>query len=97
MEKNLEKSTHIWAKSPQSCPTLGDPWIVAIRLLGPWASPGKNTGAACHALLQGVFLTQGWNPGLLCPLHWQVGSLPLKPPGKCYLSISIDIHETESL
>ena len=27
-------------------------------------SPGKNTGACCHALLQGIFLTQGWNPGL---------------------------------
>ena len=28
-------------------------------------SPGKNTGVACHALLQGIFPTQGWNPGLL--------------------------------
>ena len=24
--------------------------------------PGKNTGAGCHALLQGVFPTQGSNP-----------------------------------
>ena len=28
-------------------------------------SPGKNTGVGCHALLQGIFLTQGLNPGLL--------------------------------
>ena len=28
-------------------------------------SPGKNTGVACHALLQGIFPTPGWNPGLL--------------------------------
>ena len=28
-------------------------------------SLGKNTGVGCHALLQGIFLTQGWNPGLL--------------------------------
>ena len=28
-------------------------------------SPGKNTGVGCHALLQGIFLTQGSNPGLL--------------------------------
>ena len=28
-------------------------------------SPGKNTGGGCHALLQGNFLTQGLNPGLL--------------------------------
>ena len=33
-------------------------------------------------LLQGIFLIQGLNPGLLCLMHWQVGSLPLAPPGK---------------
>ena len=33
----------------------------------------------CHAFLQGIFLTQRSNPLLL---HWQVGSLPLAPPGK---------------
>ena len=27
-------------------------------------SPGKNTGVDCHALLQGIFPTQGSNPGL---------------------------------
>ena len=27
-------------------------------------SPGKNTGVGCHALLQGIFLTQRSNPGL---------------------------------
>ena len=27
-------------------------------------SPGKNTGVSCHALLQGIFPTQGLNPGL---------------------------------
>ena len=27
-------------------------------------SPGKNTGASCHALPQGIFPTQGSNPGL---------------------------------
>ena len=27
-------------------------------------SPGKNTGMGCHALLQGIFPTQGLNPGL---------------------------------
>ena len=26
-------------------------------------SPGKNTGVGCHALLQGIFQTQGSNPG----------------------------------
>ena len=28
-------------------------------------SPSKNTGVGCHAPLQGIFPTQGWNPGLL--------------------------------
>jgi len=27
-------------------------------------SPGKNTGVGCHVLLQGIFPTQGLNPGL---------------------------------
>ena len=35
------------------------------RLLCPWKSPSKNTGVDCHSLLQGIFLTQGLNPGLL--------------------------------
>ena len=30
----------------------------------------------------GIFLTQGLNPHLLCLLHWEMGSLPLAPPGK---------------
>ena len=36
-----------------------------IRLLCPWDSLGKNTGVGCHSLLQGIFPTQGSNPGLL--------------------------------
>ena len=35
------------------------------RLLCPWGSPGKNTGAGSHSLLQGVFPIQGSNPHLL--------------------------------
>ena len=35
------------------------------RLPCPWDSPGKNTGVGCHSLLQGIFLTQGLNLGLL--------------------------------
>ena len=57
------------------------------RLLCPWDSPGKNAGVGCHALLQGIFLTQEQNPYLLCLLHWQVGSLPLVPPGKPHRNI----------
>ena len=31
----------------------------------PWNSLGQNTGVGCHSLLQGIFTTQGLNPGLL--------------------------------
>jgi len=31
------------------------------KCLCPRSSPGKNTGVGCHALLQGIFLTQGLN------------------------------------
>ena len=48
----------------------------------PWKFPGKNTGMACHFLLQGIFHTQGSNLDLLHVLHWQAHSLPLCHMGK---------------
>ena len=33
-------------------------------LYSPWNSPGQNTGVGSCSLLQGVFPTQGLNPGL---------------------------------
>ena len=33
-------------------------------LYSPWNSPGQNTGVGSHSLLQGIFPTQGSNPGL---------------------------------
>ena len=45
--------------------TFATPWTVPTRLLYPWDSLGKNTGVGCCSLLQGIFLTQGLNPGLL--------------------------------
>ena len=33
-------------------------------LYSPWRSPGQNTGVGSHSLLQGIFATQGLNPGL---------------------------------
>ena len=68
------------AKSLQSCLTLCNP----LDSSSPGSfvhgvSLGKNTGLGCHALLQGIFPTQGSNPHLVCLLHRQVGSLPLAP------------------
>ena len=31
----------------------------------PWNSPGQNTGVGSLSIFQGIFLTQGLNPGLL--------------------------------
>ena len=33
-------------------------------LYSPWNSPGQNTGVGSRSLLQGIFPTQGLNPGL---------------------------------
>ena len=50
----------------QFCPTLCDPMNCSLpgsTVHGD--SPGKDAGVGCHALLQGIFPTKGWNPGLL--------------------------------
>ena len=44
-----------------------------------WNSPGRNTGVGILSLLQGIFPTQGSNPGLL---HCREDSLPAEPQGK---------------
>ena len=52
-----------------SCSVMSDSLqsheLYPTRLLCPWDFPGKNTGVGCHALLQGIFPTQGSNLGLL--------------------------------
>ena len=74
------------AKTLQSCPTLYKPMDC------------NPPDSSVHGILQARILewvlcppqgdrpTQGLNPHLLCLLHWQVGSLPLVPPGKLYTS-----------
>ena len=49
----------------QSCPTLCDPMHCSVPGSSVHGdSPGKNTAVGCHALLQGIFPTQGSNPDL---------------------------------
>ena len=55
---------------PQLCLTLYNP----MGYSPPGSSvhgdsPGINTGMGCHALLQGIFPTQGSSPGLLHCRH----------------------------
>ena len=57
------------------------PWgLQPARFLCSWYSLGKNTGMGCYSLLQGIFLTQGFNLGLLnCRqilYHWAVREAP---------------------
>ena len=53
----------------ESYSIMSDSWwpyrLWPTRLLCPWNSPGKNTGAGSHSLLQGIFPTQGLNLCLL--------------------------------
>ena len=44
---------------------------------GPRDSPGQNTGMGSLPLFQGIFPTEGSNPGL-----YQAASLPAEPQGK---------------
>ena len=52
-----------------SCSVVSDflwpPWTIARQAPSLWDSSAKNTGVGCHSLLQGIFLTQGSNLGLL--------------------------------
>ena len=57
------------AQSLNCVQLFGTLWTVAR--LCPLDSPGKNTGVGCHALLQGIFLTQGSNQHLSASLALQ--------------------------
>ena len=49
-----------WSKS---CSVVSN-FLQPHGLYSPWNSPGKNTRVGSLSLLQGIFLTQGSNPGL---------------------------------
>ena len=49
-------------------------------LYSPWNSPGQNTGVGSLPLIQGIFPTQGLNPGL--PHCRWIFFLPAEPPVK---------------
>ena len=52
-------------KSLSHARLFATPWIVACtKLLRPWDFQAKSTGVGCRFLLQGIFPTQGSNPGL---------------------------------
>ena len=64
-------SSIFWAVlrlAAQACVTLCDPLGYSTSGSSVYGdSPGKTTGGGCHALLQEIFPTQRWIPGLP---HW---------------------------
>ena len=64
----------------QSCSTLCDPYTAAHQAPLSLGFSRQETGVGCHALLRGIFLTQGSNLRLLHLLqcrrilyHWAIG------------------------
>ena len=47
----------------ESCSVMSDS-LRSHELYSPWNSPGQNTGVGSRSLLQGIFPTQGLDPGL---------------------------------
>ena len=65
------------------------------RLLCPWDSPSKNPGMGGLALLQRIFPTQGWNPGLL---HCRQALYQLRPQAsRPALPLSTAVSELASV
>ena len=66
-----------------SCSVVSDslqsPWTIAYHAPPSMGFSRREYWKGCHFLLQGIFQTQGMNPGLL---HWQEDYLPSEPPGK---------------
>ena len=79
-------------KSLQLCPTLCNSIDYSLPGSSVHGILQARTGVGNHSLLQGIFLTQGYNLCLLCLLIWQAGSLPLVQPGKSHICIYISIY-----
>ena len=66
---HLKLSCYLWALIlcylDSEWKLLSHVWLFRPHgLYSPWNSPGQNTGVGSLSLLQGIFPTQGLNPGL---------------------------------
>ena len=63
----IPKPKYVWKSV--SCSVMSDSFtpheLYSTRLLYSGHPPGKNIAVGSHSLFQGIFLTQGSNPGLL--------------------------------
>ena len=60
----LNGDAEVFPSKRESCSVMSNS-LWPHGLISPWNSPGQNTGVGCLSLLQGIFPTQGLNPGLL--------------------------------
>ena len=64
-EMPLEEEIRILMHWMSEWKSLSCVWLFATPwLYSPWNSPGQNTGVGSLSLLQGIFPSQGLNPGL---------------------------------
>ena len=100
--KSLSRARHFATPWIVACTKLLCPWDFQgkrpwdFQGQSPWDFQGKSTGVGCHFLLQGIFPTQGSNPGLShCRQTLYSRSHPVGPlqiiPGKL-LSLSQQVY-----
>ena len=70
---------HVWSVISCVSSSLWPYEPSLAQLLCPQGSPGENAGGGCHALPQGICLTQGSNPRLQCLLQIRYCRAPGKP------------------
>ena len=76
------------------CATM---WTVACQDPLSMYFPGKNTRVGCHFLLQGIFWTQGLNPGIKPTSPALAGRLfTTEPPGKPLITLSLEFKDGDS-
>ena len=88
MGKWLNKLAHpyheillLFFSHPVMSDSLVTPWTVVHQAPLSMGFSRREYWRGCHALLQGIFPTQGSNLTLQCLLHWQASSLPLSHVG----------------
>ena len=89
----FSKHPPVYSSSGCACvlsrvPLFAIPWTIPHQAPLSMELPRQEYGANCHFLLQGIFLTQGSNPHLLCLLNWQANSLPLA----LWASVSLSVE-----
>ena len=93
------QSNKIVLNESECCSVMSDS-LRPHGLYSPWNSPGKNTGVGRLSVLQGIFPTQGSNPGLqhcrwiLCHLSHK-GSPMVKDNSTCNAKDAVLISGSE--